>query len=206
MEMSNTSKNVTQDSAEVPPVHPDGSAVGGRDTTAETLLALAKDHRYVRYCQSLLQQVIDPYCRSDNYESETFWGAVLLYATLVVARTGRTFGMDFTGLQHEETSKRQRVLGRALLFASWGLLIRQAWKRQTETAVRPSNAQELRGSARRDFHARQRQAMLQRAASMSSGGVFGTEEGTGRIGHDRQQRAAPTLDRLRDLTSRATQV
>lgn len=129
----------------------------------DSLLAFAKDHRYIRQCQVLLQQVFF----SQSTEKNTWWWSALLYATLVVGRKGRTLGMEFMGLQHHEPTFQKRA-AQVLLAAGWAFWIRQYMKRGGVVEEQQRQHERLRGAARQYFYEQQRRAMMQRASPLQA--------------------------------------
>jgi hypothetical protein len=143
------------------------------DVVPETLLALAKDERYVHQCHELLKEILP----RDSCPAGLSW---LLYALLVVRRTNKTLGMEFCGLSvTDATSSPEAVPGSTK--AGNGSSDNRLWKLMALSAVismaiewqfsKPDDVHDagatasdaLRGRARQMFHQRQRQAMLQRA-------------------------------------------
>ena len=124
----------------------------------DSLLAFAKDHRYIRRCQDLLKTVFE----RDVDAADLWWWSALLYATLVVGRKGRTLGMEFVGLKHSELSPLQQRMGKFALFAGWALWMRQCLRIE-RCHVEEQRHERLRGAARQYFYQQQRRAMLQRA-------------------------------------------
>ena len=138
-----------------------GEDQSSQDLIPDTLLAFAKDHRYIRQCQDLLQNVLRLQ-DDDDSSTDLWWGSALLYATLVVSSKGRTLGMEFMGLQNGEWSPWQKRLGVLALAAGWTVWIRK------QSILRASQQEEqrheaLRGVSRRYFYQQQRRAMLNRA-------------------------------------------
>ncbi|KAI2492335.1 hypothetical protein MHU86_22202 [Fragilaria crotonensis] len=149
------------------------STVFTSDVIPETLLALAKDERYVRQCHELLKAILP----GDSCPAGLSW---LLYSLLVVRRTNKTLGMEFCGLSvTNDTSASEATPGETIAGNDvnnnrlWKLMalssvvsIAIEWHfskpdRVQATDATASNA--LRGRERQLFHQRQRQAMLQRA-------------------------------------------
>lgn len=147
------------------------------DVIPETLLALAKDERYVRQCHELLKAILP----GDSCPAGLSW---LLYSLLVVRRTNKTLGMEFCGLSvtnassAAEAAPGETIAGKdannnrlwKLMALSSVVSIAIEWHfskpdRVHATDATASNA--LRGRERQLFHQRQRQAMLQRATETS---------------------------------------
>jgi Ring finger domain len=120
----------------------------------ETLLALAKDERYLRKCRVIVAKAFDSASAGWlTLEGLSASGVtLLLYALLVVRRNHRTFGMEFLGLT---TSKRNALW---VSMAMAGLL-----NVALDTLIVPRDKHDLRGTARIRFHHEQRRAMLARS-------------------------------------------
>lgn len=139
---------------------------------AESLLAIAKDARYIQECQALLLQVLTPFIAS-RHDVEQHWGPTtellssLLYAVMVLARKKRTAGMEVTGIEFGIGRQRWTLVVGALASAVWIYGIRRC-----AAAVRANlarNATEsLTGAQRRYVFEQQRQEMVQRAAFAGS--------------------------------------
>lgn len=122
---------------------------------SETLLALAKDERYLRKCRVIVAKALDSAGWLTTLDEGLSASGVtlLLYALLVVRRNHRTFGMEFLGLT---TSKRKALwVGMAMA----GILNVVLDSLFTE----PRDKHDLRGTARIRFHQEQRRAMLARS-------------------------------------------
>ena len=132
------------------------------DLVPDSLLAFAKDHRYLEACQDLLEKVlVAP-------KEEAWWWSLLLYATLVVRRNnGTTLGMNFMGLQPANSSIAQRRLFHIALAAGWAVWARRCILRMKYNSPEEEEQrhEELRGAARQYFYREQRRAMMQRAQS-----------------------------------------
>lgn len=154
-----------------------------QDLTPDSLLAFAKDHRYIQQCQRLLQNVF----RRDSSEDsvDLWWWSALLYATLVIRRKERTLGMEVMGLHHVTFSPWQRRVGIMCLAVGWGLWFRHCI-REEHSLQEEARHEALRGAARRSFHQQQRDAMLQRASRMHDTGDSTTVPSTS------VSRSAPT--------------
>ena len=126
----------------------------------DSLLAFAKDHRYIHQCRELLQGVFQ---QVDNDSTVLWWWSALVYGTLVVGRKGRTLGMEFVGLEHAKLSPWQRRMGLSALVAGWALSLRQCMMLE-RSQLEEQRHESLRGAARLHFHLQQQRAMLQRAA------------------------------------------
>jgi hypothetical protein len=131
-----------------------------QDLVPDSLLAFAKDHRYIRQCRDLLQGVFQ---QDDSENADLWWWSALVYGTLVVGRKGRTLGMQFVGLEHAKLSPWQRRMGLAALTAGWALSLRQCMMLE-RSQQEEQRHEALRGAARLHFHQQQRRAMLQRAS------------------------------------------
>lgn len=171
------------------------------DLVPDSLLAFAKDNRYMRQCQDLLQQVF-----SDTKNMDTWWWSALLYATLVVGRKGKTLGMEFMGLQHAQLSTVQKRVAQAVLAAAWALWIRQFVRLERDQGVEEEQRHErLRGAARQYFYEQQRRAMMQRASPSANdqapNQVFNPLEP---ISNDRS--SMDWMERIRQSIKRTVQV
>jgi len=116
----------------------------------ETLLALAKDDRYLRKCSELLSRVLNS-VGLEHHGSVSGW-ALLLYSLLVVKRTNQTLGMEFMGLKSIASN---HALWRTMAIV--GLL---------KVALNYSQNNGLRGQERIRFHQEQRRAMLARSSGV----------------------------------------
>lgn len=138
-------------------------AEGSGHIIPETLLALAKDERYVRQCDELIQNILGG--DSQHYRKAGKGLAWLLYAVLVVRRTNKTLGMEFCGLKVD----RGRRLWMFMALSAISSMGVDLYFRTQAAAEEGSQDQSeaLRGQARRDFFEAQRRAMLQRATNPS---------------------------------------
>lgn len=142
------------------------------DVIPESLLSLAKDARYIQLCQQLLQQIIEPWSRQNppsSIHKDTWFLSSFLYVLLVVVPSGRTLGMEASGLttvavvEPKTTTNR---LARALLLSISGMYALDRWTRTTQNPS--TNRESLRGEERRQIHERLRQQMLQRSGGAST--------------------------------------
>ena len=144
------------------------------DAIPETLLALAKDERYVRQCQHLLNQILP----GDSCLAGLSW---LLYSLLVVRRTNKTLGMEFCGLSVADDaddassspstgndSGNNRLWKLMALSATLSMAIEWYFRKAANDVQDTAAADALRGRARHLFHQRQRQAMLQRGTTYTA--------------------------------------
>lgn len=144
----------------------------------ESLLAFAKDSRYIRQCQELLQQVF----RSELSTTDFWWWSVLLYSTLVVAKRKRTWGMEFVGLQHANVTPWQARVAKLLLASAWALWLRQILTLERFSLLENIDEQQeqrherLRGEARQYFYQQQRRAMMQRATRANDGEALSSSD------------------------------
>jgi hypothetical protein len=130
----------------------------------ESLLALAKDARYVEECKTLLLKVLRsvlPERREDLLDRDAWYLSVILYNLLVILRKGRTLGMEICGLRYPERIARWKVVAASLATASSIYALHRATA-DREDASAP-RTESLRGMDRRQFYESQRQAMLRRA-------------------------------------------
>ena len=159
---------------EHPPLHP-------VDTIPETLLAFAKDSRYIQQCQALIQQMVEPWVSRGHFKysfeaNDAFFASTLLYILLVALPSsssssspkhyhppkGTTLGMEATGIQ---VSHKARWVT-ALLLYTGGICLLDRW---TRTPANEAQTRELlRGESRRAMHERMRRQMLERSSSRSS--------------------------------------
>jgi peroxin-10 len=134
----------------------------------ESLLALAKDTRYVEECKILLLQVLRsvlPQRREDLLDRDAWYLSVFLYNFLVILRKGRTLGMEICGLRYPERIARWKVVAASLATASSIYALHRATA-DGEDSSGPGT-ESLRGTHRRQVYENQRQAMLRRANSPS---------------------------------------
>jgi peroxin-10 len=134
----------------------------------ESLLALAKDTRYVEECKILLLQVLRsvlPQRREDLLDRDAWYLSVVLYNFLVILRKGRTLGMEICGLRYPERIARWKVVAASLATASSIYALHRATT-DGEDSSGPGT-ESLRGTQRRQVYDNQRQAMLRRANSTS---------------------------------------
>ena len=126
----------------------------GASLVPETLLAFAKDQRYIDQIQELLTKIL----RIDNEELLQLSAGCLsslLYGLLVLVRTKRTAGMAATGIEFERVS-RGRLLFSVLASAGWVYGIRYACRKRDST-------ERLTGAARRRVFEEQRRRMIERS-------------------------------------------
>lgn len=135
----------------------------------ESLLSLAKDARYVRSIQQLLEEAAEPLLSNSLVPSVlkkgTWYASYLFYVLMFVGRHGRTLGMKVTGIQFSTDnycSKRRLTLALASLGVS--ALVADLWASK-ENLQQESQSDGLRGSDRQRRHELLRQQMLQRATS-----------------------------------------
>jgi peroxin-10 len=134
----------------------------------ESLLALAKDTRYVEECKILLLQVLRsvlPERREELLDRDAWYLSVVLYNFLVILRKGRTLGMEICGLRYPDKISRWKVVAASLATASSIYALHRATADSEDASGRRTEA--LRGTQRRQVYENQRQAMLQRANSTS---------------------------------------
>ena len=137
----------------------------GNHLITESLLSWAKDVRYVQSIQSLLASAAEPHFSRSLVANGSWYASYLLYVLLIVARTGRTLGMQAAGLHFVDTGRRLIlstlvVLGVTTWVLDWWATVQD---RQIE-----SQSEGLRGSDRQRRHQALRQEMLQRASTGSS--------------------------------------
>lgn len=147
----------------------------GGTVIPESLLAIAKDGRYVKECEDLLLRVlhtITPWLSSrgviergeQNLQPTAAFFSPILYSVLVLARTRRTAGMQVCNLEFSESLGRWKLVAGAMASAAWIYGMRSGAAFQ-----RPSNSSEwLTGVQRRQAFEDQRQEMVRRAATASS--------------------------------------
>jgi len=181
----------------------------------DSLLALAKDVRYVKECQNLFLQVLSsmfPRRHPNRLEQESWILGTILCLALGLKHTASknnnnnnnnnnsiTLGMETVGLQFSNSSAGQRwklfaatiaALGWAYVFSPDTTSTSRSSSRNNNSNNHPSltntttmntttmtttttmtqrNDEFLRGESRRQFHLRQRQAMLRRAQEAAAG-------------------------------------
>jgi hypothetical protein len=100
---------------------PQAQESSASNVVPESLLALAKDTRYVEECKMLLLQVLRsilPERREDLLDRDAWYLSVILYNLLVILRKGRTLGMEICGLRYSERIARWKVVAASLATAS----------------------------------------------------------------------------------------
>lgn len=137
----------------------------GNILIAQSLLSWAKDVRYVQYIQSLLASAAEPHITGSLVSNGSWYTSYLLYVLMIVAHTGRTLGMQATGLQFVDEGRRRVVsslvvLGVTVWVLDWWATLHD---RQIE-----SQSEGLRGSERQRRHEALRQQMMERASTGSS--------------------------------------
>ncbi|CAB9507135.1 Peroxisome biogenesis factor 10 [Seminavis robusta] len=193
--------------ASPPPLQNNHLFNGRLEFVPDGLLALAKDARYVKECQALFQQVISsvlPRRRHALAEQESWILASLLCLALGLRQTskGTTLGMETVGLRFSNGASRWKLVASTLVALSWAYAFsahnrtsshdNDAISSGTTTrttnngATNPSamlsadtqqNDELLRGVSRREFHERQRQAMLRRANQAASAATSNNHQG-----------------------------
>ncbi|KAG7351973.1 hypothetical protein IV203_008021 [Nitzschia inconspicua] len=167
---------------------PDSDSTIEVDLIPESLLALAKDARYIQQCQELLIQSVESLSlllggNNSRLQISTKQSCLLsyvLYGWCVVVPLGRTLGMKATGLEFQKPTYenflqplqlRRRLLGSLLLTACVGGWIMNNVSTRTSdvqgdlTSTEGTRQQEsLHGRDRRQAHERLRQQMLARAS------------------------------------------
>ena len=131
----------------------------GASVVPETLLAFAKDQRYVEQVKELLARIV----QIDNEEilqMSTGCLSTVLYGLLVLVRTKRTAGMAATGIEFE-TASRGRLLCSVLVSAGWVLGVRYA-------CMNRNTCERLTGAARRRVFEEQRRRMIERSTAQET--------------------------------------
>ena len=130
----------------------------------ESLLAMAKDARYLETCRELVQQVltvVSPHLTLDDSAAEASFISSILYTLLVVARQRKTLGMQATGLKFNDSLSRRRIVCLSLIASVATFTIAKIAQQGDRDDVPASES--LRGQSRRDYFEAQRRAMLERA-------------------------------------------
>ena len=148
-------------------------------TVPESLLAMAKDARYVAACTKLVQQVLVGFQTSDNtttagqqqqsddeqISAKASLISSALYILLVLALRKKTLGMEATGLEYALQHGQHRW--KLFLAISLATAVASTCCTLSIQQQRPSTVEALHGQSRRDIFQAQRRAMLERAASSS---------------------------------------
>jgi Ring finger domain len=140
----------------------------------ESLLAIAKDGRYIYDCKAQLLRVLQPFVTNRTLEQwEPAAGLIshLLYTVLVVLRKKRTAGMEACGIEFERDLSRWRLFLSAATVALWTCGVQHASASLAATASNssgPSQVESLSGEHRRRIFEQQRLQMLQRAEAPES--------------------------------------
>jgi hypothetical protein len=143
-------------------VVPEGNVV------PESLLALAKDTRYVEECKILLLQVLRsvlPQRREELLDRDAWYLSVVLYNLLITVRKGRTLGMEICGLRYPAEIARWKIVAASLGAASSIYALHRVTADRQDSSG--PGTESLRGTQRRQVYENQRQAMLRRANSTS---------------------------------------
>ena len=148
----------------------------------DSLLALAKDARYVDECRRLWLALLCGDRHSSSDHDVWWWDATatflssVLYALTVLRRKGRTLGMESVGLTYNSGGPplpKWKLVTGALVSAAWVYSVRcwVAVRRRTPSSVLAASNQavledeRLTGAPRRRVFEQQRQAMMRRAAA-----------------------------------------
>jgi hypothetical protein len=143
-----------------------------------SLLAIAKDARYLLACQELVQQVLSAFSTTspedsadDRFALEASLISSLLYTLFVVVRKKKTLGMEAAGLKYADELARWKIVGLSLVATlSTYAVGRLANNCRNDDPQIASEA--LRGERRREHFEEQRRAMLERASgNLPSGGI-----------------------------------
>jgi Ring finger domain len=159
----------------------------------ESLMALAKDARYLEDVKRLLMQVLGqswwqwPWRTTTEEEADdsgtinhhreemvvemdAWLVSALLYALLVVAKRGKTLGMEATGLAYASATTTSLQQPRRPTLVSWSIatasliyILRRITLERSSASSATQRMDSLRGNRRRLVFEEQRQAMLQRA-------------------------------------------
>jgi hypothetical protein len=190
------------------------------DVVSDSLLALAKDARYVKEFQSLFLQVMSlflPRRRHQLLVHESWILASLLCFALGLKHTskGTTLGMETVGLQFPTRAARWKFVAAVMTTLSWayafspdrtaasdaanrdGHRLRDSSRYSSSNEEPQHNEEMLRGNRRRQFHEAQRQAMLRRASeaagNQNSPSSTSTSESQGAISSPNIQTSAQTV-------------
>jgi len=144
---------------------------------AHTLLASAKDARYVEQGRRLLLQIFLPLSSTaaDNSvlpEALATLASSLLYACTVLRRQRRTAGMEHVGIEYDAALSSRRLTAGAILAAVWIFGVQWCWvavqKRRTTSTGSSSSSEQLTGALRRRVFEEQRQTMMRRAEATAN--------------------------------------
>jgi hypothetical protein len=141
---------------------------GKEEIIPETLLALAKDARYVERCKLLLLRMMESIVAAEpSRRSEHVAGFLssALYALIVLSRKRRTIGMECTGVKYDDSVAKWKLMTGALIAAIFTYGVRRV-AASDEGDSRQQEA--LTGQQRRHVYERQRQQMLERAAAAAA--------------------------------------
>lgn len=147
------------------------------DLIPESLLAIAKDSRYIQECCEVVVEIWHRWCprqRRENLERDAWFWSLVLYIVLVVGSRGRTLGMEALGLSYinrDASRTSSSFISRfKLLSTSLGLVaaVYLLQSQTSETDATRERVENLTGSSRRDFFEAQRRAMIQRSRQPSS--------------------------------------
>jgi len=149
----------------------DTSITDESNVVPESLLAFAKDSRYLEECKTLLLQLLRkalPSRGEDLLDRDAWYASAVLYTAIVLLRRGRTLGMEVCGLKYPERIARWKVVAASLAAAStvYTLHLHRATVERDSASSTPST-ESLHGIQRRQFYERQRLAMLHRANGAS---------------------------------------
>ena len=148
---------------------------------AASLLSLSKDNRYIKQCQTLLLDALEPilggFFNNTTTTSEAFlktgtwYTSYILYLYLVVSKSGgRSLGMEATGLSFSTDTKKKSkktalisllVMGLSSFFLDHYLPNASSTSNNNNSeSLVSSRVEALRGTDRRAMHERMRQQML----------------------------------------------
>lgn len=161
--------------------YPPFLATSSEKVIPESLLAAAKDHRYVKECERLLllvgQEIGISRQKMKRWERTAEFSASLLYILTILARKKRTAGMEVCGIEYSKPS--HTVFG--AVFSAIGIYIVRLVGATSEASRDQDNHREsLSGQNRRRAFEQQHQDMIQRAnASLSISSATASQHETG---------------------------
>lgn len=157
----------------------EGGSISSEHVVPETLLAIAKDMRYVKECEALLlKALLVPFVSPrdiERWEPTAGFISAVLYAVLVLARKKRTAGMEVCGIEfsNNNNSDVMALAAGALVSAVWVYGIRWGAAVAAAAAATPTqnglnSSESLTGAQRRRVFEQQRQEMMRRAINRTA--------------------------------------
>jgi Ring finger domain len=186
----------------------------------ESLLAIAKDARYVDECKALVLRILQhAFSTTLSRDAEERWEPTagllssLLYTVLVLARKKRTAGMEVCGIEFSSDDGpllRWKLVTGAVISAVWiyGIRSAAAAAKTTAAAARHYSSESLTGAQRRRVFDEQRREMMQRAstAAVDAGGANTTVTSPPPSSNTSTAGSSRTIaERLRSLIQSAAQ-